>query len=98
MQSDDIIKRLQEELQQARRTIVGLAPPQFHAVLRGKVDAYKGWDFEEGIADAVIEMTEPPESGRIACPLCGSQGSGHQTARRQTDPRMGFSGRFSPAP
>ena len=86
MLPDEAIRRLEEDLYLARKTIIGLAPDQFHDLLRGfaytietQNDLYR---WQSDLNAAVIAAAEPIEpvgrwdDPKVACPLCRSRGRG----------------------
>ena len=86
-QSEDRIRRLEDDLHEARKTILDLAPDRFRSLLYGyesgpiESSADIG-RWEHSLHTAVIEAAEPipptgiwggPQGDRAACPLCRSR-------------------------
>lgn len=81
------IRRLEEDLFMARRTIVELMPEQFQRVL----DSFRGddrtavWEWAEKAADQIVDLCDTAEqkyydgyplgAPRAPCPLCGGGSS-----------------------
>jgi hypothetical protein len=78
MTNEDEVKRLQRELREARATIVRLSPPQFRdLLLRRKRDPEESWDqWCDAITYEIIDASDEDSRTYVACPLCGSRGSG----------------------
>jgi hypothetical protein len=97
MLPDEAIRRLEEDLYLARKTIIGLAPDQFHDLLRGfaytietQNDLYR---WQSDLNAAVIAAAEPIEPvGRWDDPKVRLSAMPQSRPRRVRDERLGTSG------